>query len=520
MASFGSAAVDVDVAISSQNSPEAVSKSSLMGYSYPTGTDPSTVGAVENNAIESSDDTKKVTLPLMEGGAEGGAASLNEVVSISAEKGKYFSLVECSDIAVGDSVPACCRCILPLTEYIVVTEGNMQWHAKCFATAMCPEEDDITARDPSRGLLGSTDYDNHSETDPFDNHSGGDDDEEKENPKSSGYRQLKSMESMSYSHSFNEDMDEGIEVETAGEEASVWSLEDAISWAVTAEVSRSIQVNQQRQHQRQKEEFNTSIYPDAAVIEDLFRAHSDLCELVTSDDKTALPPPPVGTTAVTGGSSSSSSNINTADIVCRISNEGEASVADAIPTNDRNEGHAEKVKGDNLEDSNHLNSHSPSPNSDNNDDLLGTLIDELHALGQFEHNYCPIGGSGAAVGTSAAAERAGDEWVNRVGNAVDQSMSVFPRGMFSSEEKHLGGTLSCPVTCTTHAAMVMHCIRLKFGITMKEYASSFGRGEIEGGDKGEGKSGKRMWFTKDRRFVIKVISNQGIVLQFHLSCLL
>jgi hypothetical protein len=412
-----------------------------------------------------TDSEKDNVAPLQAFTSEGGAGK--------GPGAKYFSLVECSELAAGERPPVCCRCRLPLTEYIVVAEDGLQWHAQCFATAMCPEEDDHAGPGEGPGGGGAGGAGEGVSL-------AGDAGEISVLP--SPPRPATSMQSLSYSHSFDASqeaddaavalgkvaLDEEVEDEGAqtsfpmtfpmeGGEDEVWSLEDAISWAVTTEAVR-----------------------DSGM----------LCQPPEPSAGRGGREPSPGAGAGAGAEDDTELPAAAEHMYMRI--QDPAGLAPGCGSDGGGDSDGEKEGGGDR---------SRGGSEADRGESLGALVRELYSLGEFEHDYFSSGGAGAG-------ERAGDHWASRVGNAVDRTLAAFPAALFCSEDKHSGGGALCPVTCVSHASIVMHCIRLKFGITMQEYATSFLKGEIEGGDKGEGKSGKNMWFTKDRRFVIKAISNQ------------
>ena len=335
--------------------------------------------------------------------------SLENVSSESVDQGKFFSLVECSELEEGSEPVLCTKCHQPVTEYIVVLDDGTKWHAKCFANVMCPEDDNtaLDNRSSPEGMFGST----HS-----------------------------SMLSNSRSHSLDDTLLDGVDVEVVESSDSKLSatMKDAISWVINAEV------------------------------ESLKASLND-----RSIDKQEV------------GASDLSNDTN-----CAVESTG--ALYGMSPD--------EKIESSAKSDSNE----SAEDNASDSDNKLNRLVRELIELGMFEHNYLDHD-SGVGV---AKKEADADNWVKQVARVVDSSISTFPPTMYSGMEQHRSSSY-CSLDCVSHASIITHCIRLKFGITLEEYLSSFQKGEVEGGDKGEGKSGKRLWFTRDRRFVIKVISSQG-----------
>jgi hypothetical protein len=140
-------------------------------------------------------------------------------------------------------------------------------------------------------------------------------------------------------------------------------------------------------------------------------------------------------------------------------------------------------------------------------DSLASVLDELAVLGEFHYKLVNSGVYGDGI-NSVEIERETDEWFAKVGQALDRSVKHFTQEIFVERDQLEGDCDGVLIRATSHSPAVMHAIRLRFGITAEEYTRSFSLGAVEGGDKGEGKSGHQIWSTSDRRFVVKTISKQ------------
>lgn len=359
---------------------------------------------------KASDEAQSAEGPLLRSFPSG--ASLDEVTA--GEPGKYFSLVECHDVPDHDI--KCCSCGCLVTEYIVLAEDGTTWHAKCFATAMCPDDGDSVCDTESTGDSAGL-FDSDHET--------------------------SATEVPSFEQTLPSSEEKTSQLETENNVSDpVLDMAEAISWAVLEDARRFVDMANAISAESPNDNTPVTAKPplgDAADdkpggVNELYdRDSSFVCANVLSEDGGIRAP-----VSVDGG------------------------------------------------------------------EKMDALLVELHTLGMFKHNYRHPGDRECK--SHADLEREADEWTCRVGNAVDRTLGLFTSAIFTSKDKFSGGSRKYPIACVSHAAIVMHCIRLKFGITMPEYASSFV--EIEGGEVGEGKSGKRLWYTKDRRFVIKAISYQ------------
>lgn len=154
-----------------------------------------------------------------------------------------------------------------------------------------------------------------------------------------------------------------------------------------------------------------------------------------------------------------------------------------------------------------LNSSDIASSIDCADNEKNVIVAELNDLGKFRYRNITSRSSVDAAATLEI-ERELEVWSKKVDLALDRSIRLFPPELFTSTESFDGSRDGLNITFTSHSSVIMHAIRLRFGITAPEFAKSFSLGELAGGDKGEGKSGNFMWSTCDSRFVLKTISRE------------
>jgi hypothetical protein len=139
-------------------------------------------------------------------------------------------------------------------------------------------------------------------------------------------------------------------------------------------------------------------------------------------------------------------------------------------------------------------------------DALAKLMKEIVGLDRF--NYGADIDAASTPRSQSQIDHELELWSCAVGAALGLSRKLFPLEMYRLCAIFEGNIGENTLKVTSHASSVMRCIRLRFGITTEDFARSFPLGGIEGGGVGEGKSGNVIWFTGDRRFVLKTLSSK------------
>ena len=154
-----------------------------------------------------------------------------------------------------------------------------------------------------------------------------------------------------------------------------------------------------------------------------------------------------------------------------------------------------------------LNISDPAPPTEAVVNDIDAIVAELNDLGKFRYRNVTSRNKIDGV-TALEIERELEAWSSKVDLALNRSIKLFPAELFCSNECFDGSCDGLSITFTSHSSVIMHAIRLRFGITAQEFAKSFSLGDLDGGNKGEGKSGNFMWSTCDSRFVLKTISRE------------